>query len=151
MELDEIRAKIDGIDGKIIKLFEERMECAKEVAEYKRTHDVPVLQAGREEQVVAKAQGNITNPQLRSYAPELMNCLMELSKDYQRRSYTQQVKTTFAREDFDLNASKGFFGERGSNTERATREYFGGCDATSFTSFEDIFEAVSNGDIKYGV
>ena len=125
MELDEIRAKIDGIDGEIIKLFEDRMACAKEVAEYKKTHDVPVLQSGREEQVIAKAQDNITNPELRSYAPELMNCLMELSKDYQRRSYIQQVKTTFVREDFDSHASKGFFGERGSNTERATKEYFG--------------------------
>lgn len=151
MELDEIRTKIDGIDGEIIKLFEERMACAKEVAEYKKTHDVPVLQSGREEQVIAKAQSNIANHELRSYAPELMNCLMELSKDYQRRSYIQQVKTTFVREDFDSHASKGFFGERGSNTERATREYFGVGDAISFTSFEDIFEAVSNGEIKYGV
>ena len=34
-DLLEIREEIDAIDDQIVKLYEERMELAKEVAEYK--------------------------------------------------------------------------------------------------------------------
>ncbi|MGN0771107.1 MAG: prephenate dehydratase [Christensenellales bacterium] len=151
MGLDEIRAKIDEIDGEIIKLFDERMECAKQVAEFKKNNAVPVLQSGREEEVIAKAQAKIANDDLRAYVPELMNCLMELSKDYQRRLYAESPVANFDRESLDNQAAVGYFGEVGSNTQRAALEYFGKEEAVSFSSFEEIFEAVSTGKIKYGV
>ena len=36
LDLKETRGEIDCVDKQIIKLFEERMELCKEVAEYKR-------------------------------------------------------------------------------------------------------------------
>ena len=42
-DLNEIRLKINEIDGKMRKLFSERMAAAKEVAEYKMAHRIYLL------------------------------------------------------------------------------------------------------------
>ena len=36
MTLEDVRQKIDEIDGKLLPLFEERMDCSKEVARIKK-------------------------------------------------------------------------------------------------------------------
>lgn len=151
MELDEIRKNIDRIDSQIVELFAKRMECAKQVADYKKTHSVGVLQSSREQEVIARAVDKMDNPQLKRFVPILMNCLMELSKDYQREFYDEQVKLELDIEPYDTRAKIGYFGAVGSNTQRATKEYFGTDSAESFSSFEDIFRAVSERKIKYGV
>ncbi len=151
MNLDEIRKNIDDIDSQIIDLFAKRMECAKQVAEYKKSNSVGVLQSSREQQVIAKAVDKMDNEELKKFVPTLMNCLMEMSKDYQREFYDEQVKLELDIEEYAPNAKIGYFGAVGSNTQRATKEYFGRDNAESYSSFEDIFKAVSNGEIKYGV
>ena len=45
MDLSTLRNKIDEIDGEILELFIERMDVCRQVGEYKKTHDLPVLQA----------------------------------------------------------------------------------------------------------
>ena len=42
-ELKDIRKKIDGIDAQLAGLFEQRMECAREIAAYKAAHGLSVL------------------------------------------------------------------------------------------------------------
>ena len=41
--LSEIRTEIDSIDEQIIELFKKRMDCAKEVGNYKKANNIPVL------------------------------------------------------------------------------------------------------------
>lgn len=51
MELSEIRNEIDKLDKQIQNLFEERMLLCQDVARYKKAHNMPVFQAGREQQI----------------------------------------------------------------------------------------------------
>ena len=40
---EELRNEIDRIDRQLMKLFEERMNITREIADYKRANDIPVL------------------------------------------------------------------------------------------------------------
>ena len=82
-DLTEIRTEIDSIDNELIELFKRRMDCSKAVAEYKKTNNIPILNAQREEEIlntVAQKGGEYGE-----YARELFKKIMELSRDLQRR------------------------------------------------------------------
>ena len=46
--LEKARETINRVDAEIARLFEERMEAAREVAAYKKEHGLPILDAARE-------------------------------------------------------------------------------------------------------
>ena len=48
MELKDYREKMDAIDAQLLALFLQRMETAAEIAAYKKSHGLPVLDSGRE-------------------------------------------------------------------------------------------------------
>ncbi len=82
-ELCRLRDTIDQIDMELVALFEKRMETVIQVAEYKRKHKLPVLNAGREEEVLKKCCGCLNNPE---YVPVLirwMELTMALSREVQ--------------------------------------------------------------------
>ena len=58
MELSEIRNKIDSLDQQIQDLFEARMLLCQDVARYKKAHNMPVFQAGREQQILDRVEHN---------------------------------------------------------------------------------------------
>ena len=47
MNLDELRMEIDKVDDQLIRLFAQRMDIAAQIAEYKKQHNLPVLNAAR--------------------------------------------------------------------------------------------------------
>ena len=47
-DLTDYRRTIDELDRSLVALFEKRMDTARAVAAYKKEHDLPVLQEGRE-------------------------------------------------------------------------------------------------------
>ena len=53
MSLDEIRHHIDGVDAQMKKLFLERMDCARQVAEEKAKTGGDVFVPSREEAILA--------------------------------------------------------------------------------------------------
>ena len=54
MKLDELRNEIDTIDKELVSLFIKRMNCAAEVAEYKKENSLPILDASRERALLNK-------------------------------------------------------------------------------------------------
>ena len=52
--LSELRQQIDEIDNKIIEILAKRMRISKEIAQYKKDHDMPVLQAGRYDEILTR-------------------------------------------------------------------------------------------------
>ncbi|MBP5245796.1 MAG: chorismate mutase, partial [Clostridia bacterium] len=52
--LNEIRVEIDKIDNDIAKLFKERMDAVKKVAEYKKEHGIPIEDKERENAMIQK-------------------------------------------------------------------------------------------------
>ncbi len=79
--LDEIRKDINRIDAELLNLFKERMDCAKEVGEYKKANGIPVLNADREREILDKVE--LDGGEYGGYARELFEKLMELSRELQ--------------------------------------------------------------------
>lgn len=150
-ELDRLRGQIDAVDKEIISLFEERMGLVLGVAEYKRTHNTAVLQTSREAQVLDKAVENIRNKEYSDSARQLMVEIMGLSKDLQRKKIAKSSIRFYKRKPLDLNGKKGYYGDKGSNSQQAMIEFFGDDKGESFATFEDIFIALKEDKIQYGV
>ena len=83
MELKECRNKLDVIDSQIISLFCERMETVKQVAEYKKAHDLPILAPGREQEILERVAA-LSGEELAPYAKTLFETLMYVSREYQK-------------------------------------------------------------------
>ena len=84
-DLPETRRALDAVDRQIVALFEERMNLARDVAEYKIARGLPVLDRSREEQVLesrcALLQDAYWAPALR----ELYEQIMALSRAEQQK------------------------------------------------------------------
>ena len=83
MELKDYRDKLDRIDDQMAALFKERMETVREVADYKREHNTPVLSSGRERDILYRVTG-LCGGELEEYTKILWSTLLELSRDYQQ-------------------------------------------------------------------
>ena len=51
--IDALRTRIDVIDENLLKLLSDRMKVSSQIGQYKREHNVAILQAGRWEQVLS--------------------------------------------------------------------------------------------------
>ena len=54
MEIDEIRKRINTINDEMLNLFMERMKLSEAVAEYKKEHNLPILDKTREREILAE-------------------------------------------------------------------------------------------------
>ena len=84
-ELEKIRLKINEIDEKMAKLFEERMSATFEVANYKIKSGLNVLDKAREEEVIKRNSSLIENPEYLEYYKMFLKDLMKTSKNYQSK------------------------------------------------------------------
>ena len=82
MDLSTLRNRIDEIDSEILKLFIERMDVCRQVGEYKKTHDLPVMQGGREQQIIDNIRANSPDD-LKDGAAVLFQNIMDISKSIQ--------------------------------------------------------------------
>lgn len=53
-DLTDLRSQIDEIDNKILEILAKRMRVSREIAQYKLEHSMPVLQAGRYDEILTK-------------------------------------------------------------------------------------------------
>ncbi len=83
--LQNARETINKIDREMAELFVKRMEAAKQVAEYKRTHGLQITDPAREEEVIARNSEYVEDYELRSYYVNFLRNNIELSKNLQHR------------------------------------------------------------------
>ena len=152
MDLKELRDQIDIIDGEILSKFQERMELCLQVAEYKKENNVSVLQTGREQEVLDGITARAAE-KFEDSAAVLFSNIMDISKSYQQCEINKNIKFLEHRTfEPDKNCRVGCYGVKGSNSEEATRRIFGnGKDIGFYHEFEDVFRAVDEGKIDYGV
>ena len=82
--IEELRKKINKIDEEMAKLFEERMECVKEIAKYKKENNLPILDKNREKSLIEKNLSYVKD-ELKPYYEEYLKKTIELSKKYQEK------------------------------------------------------------------
>lgn len=153
-DLDQIRNEIDSIDKQLIDLFKMRMDCAKAVGEYKKANNIPVLNQGRENEILDKVQE--MGGEYGTFARLLYSNIMELSRALQ---HTIMGSGKTLREDI-LNASSqmettnikvAYQGIKGANGHEAVLRLFPKSIPTCYKTFGDVFEAVDKGEVSYGV
>ena len=82
--LNEVRAKINAVDQQMMALFKERMLLSEEVARIKKENDIPLVDSGREAQVIQRAI-QITGEEFKEETTILVQTLMDLSKAWQKK------------------------------------------------------------------
>lgn len=152
MDLQQLRDGIDDIDSEILSLFMKRMDLCRGVAEYKKIHDMPVFQGGREQQVIDRIKALTGDCELENGTAALFTTIMDISKILQNRAIlagAPDYENTVP--DFEGAVNIGCQGTAGANSETAARMIFGDRKLTFYPTFEDVFKAVQSGELDYGV
>ncbi|PKK89083.1 MAG: chorismate mutase [Tenericutes bacterium HGW-Tenericutes-6] len=84
MNLEELRKQIDEIDKEMMVLFKKRMSVSKQIGEYKRVNNVPILDVAREIEIMNKKKKELNDELLWPYYESFIKEVMSLSKDYQK-------------------------------------------------------------------
>ena len=84
MNLEEIRTEIDALDKELLALFERRMDLCRDVALYKKEHNLPVFQPEREEKLLDKIE-QAASPDRKHAARTLFSVILDISKQLQSR------------------------------------------------------------------
>ncbi|RII36487.1 prephenate dehydratase [Clostridium chromiireducens] len=155
-EIDDYRKKIDEIDKEITRLFEERMDVVIKVGEYKKQNNLPVFNKAREDEVIAKNIEYLNNKDYAEGLKDFFINIMNIAKDFEDKKLVEDARTkTECRSESGnekSNIKVGFYGVSGSFSEEAMIKHFGKKDdAKAYDEFEDVFLAVKNGEIDYGV
>lgn len=79
------RQIIDQVDSQMAPLFVRRMEAAQLVAEYKKLHSLPILDANREAQVIETGIARVADTALHSHYREFLRAVMAISRRYQQQ------------------------------------------------------------------
>ncbi|MBR6653616.1 MAG: bifunctional chorismate mutase/prephenate dehydratase [Oscillospiraceae bacterium] len=158
MDLKDLREQIDNIDNEIVRLFQERMRVAADVAEYKKANGKAILDKARERQklndIVSK-----TDEEFKSYTHVLYSLMFELSRSYQGRLLNEgtelQKRISDAVENterlFPRSAEVACQGVEGAYSQIACEKMFSMPNIMYFNNFEGVFAAIEQGLCRYGV
>ncbi|HJA24439.1 MAG TPA: chorismate mutase [Candidatus Fournierella merdigallinarum] len=136
-ELEAARRTIDQVDRQMAALFEARMEAVGRVAAYKQAHDLPVLDAGREAQVLEKNLALLQNKELAPYYADYIRHQMALSRQYQTKVLGRDTVA--------------YQGVEGAFSHIALKQLFPRARALAFATWGEVFQAVSAGRAAFGV
>lgn len=156
-DLLELRGQIDKIDREMVKLFEERMDICRQVAEYKITNGKKVLDRSRELQKLETLGGLAHSEFNRHGVQELFQQIMSMSRKLQYQLLAEEgVSGNLPFTQIDQIDRKKcrvvYQGAEGANTHQAVINYFGK-DANAFhvTTWRECMEAIKEGMADYAM
>ena len=158
MDISELRNKIDHIDDQLVKLFVERMDVSRQVAEYKRERNLPILVPAREREKL-KDVAEKAGPDMANYTRVLYSMIFELSRSYQGKlndaktelyhSIAQAMETTPRL--FPKAPMVACQGVEGAYSQIACEKIFKDPFIMYFKSFDGVFTAIEKGLCQYGI
>ena len=83
-DLTVLRSEIDRIDAQLVALFEQRMAVTKKVGQYKLSNGMKVLDAAREQQVLAGKAALLSDKALTQDVTDLFEAIMAISRRQQQ-------------------------------------------------------------------
>lgn len=152
LNLDELRKEINDIDGEMNGLFLRRMEICKKIALYKKENDLPVMQSGREQQVIDRIRA--ASPESMADASALLFTeIMDISKCLQAEELSKEKvyekPAVFRPENAEVIACQG---TSGAYAETACIKLFGENKPIRFvTGFKDVVDLVERDRADYGI
>lgn len=131
-ELKELRKKITEADNEMAELFVRRMRLVSDVADYKMKNGLPVLDSGREAQVLENGAARVDDEELRSYYITFLKDVMAISRRY------QQAKMKGLR--------VAYCGTEGAFAHIAACHLFPTAEKVAFSGFKKAYDAVEAGE-----
>lgn len=131
-KLQTARQIINSVDKEMAKLFSQRMEAVKLVAQYKQENGLPVFDGAREKEVILNNSKLVENDEIRSYYISYLQNLMDISKNYQHRILE--------------GACIAYCGVEGAFAHIAAKRIFPDAKLVSYPSFEDAYDSVYKGE-----
>ena len=131
-KIDEARNIISQTDEAIAALFETRMRAVGEVADYKKEHGLPVLDAEREKALLEKNLSAIKEERFRPYFAGVFKALTDVSKSYQHL-ILEGMKVAYA-------------GVPGAFAHTAAKKAFPDAETVAYPDFSAAYDAVANGE-----
>ena len=156
-DLMKLRESIDEIDSEIVRLYKERMEISKHVAEYKITTGKKVFDKAREDEKLEKLSSLAEDEFLKHGVVELFEQIMSTSRKKQYQLMTEHgivEKEDFTEVDsLDFsNARIVFQGVEGAYSQLAMKTYFGeNCNGYNVDTWKDAMEDIKCGEADYAV
>lgn len=135
--LKDLREKINELDAKIRELWIERLECAKNIVEYKKENNLPIFDAKREKEVIENNSQNIHDPLIKKHYVNFLHYVMDNSKEYQKEISDAYVV--------------GYSGVEGAFAHIASEKLFPYQDKNKYSNFESVFLALKNKEILKAV
>lgn len=85
--MKKYRDKIDLIDDKMLDLFIERMNTVKKIKEYKKLHNLEILDKKREDELKKDKLSKIKNKNTDyyDYYKQFIETILKVSKDFQAK------------------------------------------------------------------
>ncbi|EOS59884.1 chorismate mutase [Firmicutes bacterium M10-2] len=136
-QLEKARIEIDSIDRQIAKLYEQRMDTLKDVAEYKMKTGKPIVDHSREEAIIERNAKFIQNESYRDSYVRLLKFVIKESCDHQRALAAKEIIA--------------YAGVEGAFAHMAAEHVFPGNKKLAKASFDEVFEAVVNKEAQYGI
>lgn len=86
----DLRNEIDQLDGEIATLLARRLSLAKEVAEIKRSLNMPIKDANREFKILNRVMRYASNPEVSASLQQIYEKILETSRHLQEQEMTEQ-------------------------------------------------------------
>ena len=144
-----------------MQLFLERMAVTGKVGEYKQRAGIPVLDAGREKQVIAAKTALTDDPARKADVAALYEGIMAISRRQQRKlvregaeepGYAAYAAALAARREPVAAPRVVYQGEPGCYGEEAAVGFFGPeVSSRGLAWFPDVFAALERGEADYAV
>ncbi len=156
--LDELRDRIDEADRRIIEAVEDRMDISAEIAQFKKAHGMPVLDARREREKLADIVMHCRED-LQSDFRVLYPLLFELSRTRQNKliggnaAVREEIENALRETPrmFPKTARVACQGVEGAYSTIACEKLFASPSIMYMENFESVFSAVEKGLCDYGV
>lgn len=160
-QLEELRREIDAVDAQLVPLFLRRMEVTGRVGAYKKERNIPVLDSGRERQVIAAKTALAQTPAGKADVAALYEGILAISRRQQRklvregaedRGYARWLASLEGRREPVSAPRVVYQGEPGAYSEEAAAGFFGdSAAARGLPWFGDVFQALAQGAADYAV
>ena len=158
MDIQELRGVIDGIDSRIVELYNKRMQVTSEIGAWKRERGLPVVDTQRERELlnrVGELAGEENEPGVRALFSMLMaesstrQMMDGRSESELGKSIRKSIRET--RELFPPKAMVACQGMEGAYSQMACEKIFQMPSIMYFKNFENVFSAIERGLCTYGI
>jgi len=156
--LEEIRGSLDAIDDQLIDLFAQRMRLADDAAAYKKEKGLPILDTGRERQIINRVSLR-AGEDLEHDAKLLYQTLFSVSRARQAAQLRASSPLTAALEEAARSVQDRMpqrvmvacQGTEGAYSQQVCDRMFEFADILYMNTFNDVFNAVERGMCPFGV